>query len=577
MAINRNIYNNNFLDVNSNKNGLLFTNRYDEPTYLTIRVDFFPEYLTEKNDPELTDFHGFVENTKLTMTYNDMPNPLFDANGDYSTYKYLRDNLGDVTRAKLLKNLIKGFADLTWKCPYYIKSIEGLDEILNVDPKRGSRIKSDAVITLKFEEGLDQRITMLKNLYKKIAWDDVYQRWILPDMMRFFKMNIYISEFRIFHTPNITKIKNDVKKSENKLLEYAQDAIEKNIKKFDSTVFNYFKYIDNINLNRNIPTMCLSCRMCEFDISDTFSHLSELSTYNISDPLTDLEMKIKVGNIIEHSKYNLFGYDDLNMIGNIFINDTDFVDVSNGKSNYVTYNNDISDESLRIIKDGGVAINYRNRTGIDIEKYNETDVLKDLRDNAKLNMYQSVLKSAAEYNKYEQDGKGSSYIGRVIKNSSKNALAWVRNKVKDEVFKLMNKDIIKGWSLNDLKSALKSENIFAMYNIFKTNAESIKTQYPEISKATNGNIDLDIFKDILKNIASSEATDDNDVVMKNISQNLLDYGDEIGAESIDDYMNALRSIIDRIEYSSATSTKIENNIDIEMPQISAATNKKIAL
>lgn len=576
MAINRNIYNNNFLDVNSNKNGLLFTNRYDEPTYLTIRVDFFPEYLTEKNDPELTDFHGFVENTKLTMTYNDMPNPLFDANGDYSTYKYLRDNLGDEKRADLLKNLIKGFADLTWKCPYYIKSIEGLDEILNVDPKRGSRIKSDAVITLKFEEGLDQRITMLKNLYKKIAWDDVYQRWILPDMMRFFKMNIYISEFRIFHMPDVIKAKNDVKKSKNKFLEFAEDTLE-NIRNFDSTNFNYIKYIDNINLNRNIPTMCLSCRMCEFDISDTFSHLSELSTYNISDPLTDLEMKIKVGNIIEHSKYNLFGYDDLNMIGNIFINDTDFVDVSNGKSNYVKYNNDISDASLRIIKDGGVAINYRNRTGIDIEKYNETDVLKDLRDKAKLNMYQSVLKSAAEYDKYEQDGKGSSYIGRVIKNSSKNALAWVRNKVDDEVFKLMNKDLIKGWSLNDLKNALKSENIFAMYNIFKTNAESIKTQYPEISKATNGNIDLDIFKDILKNIASSEATDNNDVVMKNISQNLLDYGDEIGAESIDDYMNALRSIIDRIEYSSATSTKIENNIDIEMPQISAATNKKIAL
>ena len=576
MALNRNIYNNNFLDVNSNKNGLLFTNRYDEPTYLTIRVDFFPEYLTEKNDPELTDFHGFVENTKLTMTYNDMPNPLFDANGDYSTYKYLRDNLGDVTRANLLKNLIKGFADLTWKCPYYIKSIEGLNEILNVDPKRGSRIKSDAVITLKFEEGLDQRITMLKNLYKKIAWDDVYQRWILPDMMRFFKMNIYISEFRIFHTPDVIKAKNDVKKSKNKFLEFAEDTLE-NIRNFDSTKFNYIKYIDNINLNKNIPTMCLSCRMCEFDISDTFSHLSELSTYNISDPLTDLEMKIKVGNIIEHSKYNLFGYDDLNMIGNIFVNDTDFVDVSNGKSNYVTYNNDISDESLSIIKDGGVAINYRNRTGIDIEKYNETDVLKDLRDKAKLNIYQSVLKSAAEYDKYEQDGKGSSYIGRVIKNSSKNALAWVRNKVDDEVFKLMNKDLIKGWSLNDLKNALKSENIFAMYNIFKTNAESIKTQYPEISKATNGNIDLDIFKDILKNIASSEATDNNDVVMKNISQNLLDYGDEIGAESIDDYMNALRSIIDRIEYSSATLTKIENNIDIEMPQISAATNKKIAL
>ena len=47
MALNREIYTNGFLKRTldpESKIGLLFDNRYDEPTYLTILVDFFPEY-----------------------------------------------------------------------------------------------------------------------------------------------------------------------------------------------------------------------------------------------------------------------------------------------------------------------------------------------------------------------------------------------------------------------------------------------------------------------------------------------------------------------------------------------------
>ena len=34
-----------------------------------------------------------------------------------------------------------------------------------------------------------------------------------------------------------------------------------------------------------------------------------------------------------------------------------------------------------------------------------------------------------------------------------------------------------------------------MYNIFKTNAMAIKDMYPEVSVATNGNLDVEIFID----------------------------------------------------------------------------------
>jgi len=43
------------------------------------------------------------------------------------------------------------------------------------------------------------KIRTLMELYRKAAWDDEYQRWILPENMRQFKMIIYIFERRTFH------------------------------------------------------------------------------------------------------------------------------------------------------------------------------------------------------------------------------------------------------------------------------------------------------------------------------------------------------------------------------------------
>jgi hypothetical protein len=47
-------------------------------------------------------------------------------------------------------------------------------------------------------EGLDLKIRTLMEFYRKAAWDDVYQRWILPENMRQFKMIIYVFERRTF-------------------------------------------------------------------------------------------------------------------------------------------------------------------------------------------------------------------------------------------------------------------------------------------------------------------------------------------------------------------------------------------
>lgn len=37
-------------------------------------------------------------------------------------------------------------------------------------------------------------------MYRKAAYDDVWQRWILPDIYRYFKMIIYVFDRRILQT-----------------------------------------------------------------------------------------------------------------------------------------------------------------------------------------------------------------------------------------------------------------------------------------------------------------------------------------------------------------------------------------
>lgn len=61
--------------------------------------------------------------------------------------------------------------------PYYFKSVEGLSGLLKVDPTAGIRVTPEnGVLTIKCHEALDLRITELLSMYRKIAWDDVYQR-----------------------------------------------------------------------------------------------------------------------------------------------------------------------------------------------------------------------------------------------------------------------------------------------------------------------------------------------------------------------------------------------------------------
>lgn len=365
---------NGFLTQNSQFKPNFFARAFDEPTYLSFRIEFM------FNDPEMAirntayNNQGIYDTALVTAFYSQMydymPEPFLNdfftisdkgamiptdtsVGISYSTENYFDFNLGDHGRAMLLHTFKRALKDIQENFPYYFTSLSGIDTLTAINPEDGVRVK-EGVITLECMEGLDLKITQLLQLYRKIVWDDVYQRWILPDMMRYFGMRIYVSEIRLFSD---VKNENDkvgtwdfrneayrnmtyngqvdesgggflglVKKGSNiltqatavsqsflgtksiitKALNYTSGTVNTALSAYDSIAgaLNQLEYCNNA-INEVMPTLCFECHMCEFDITDTLSHISTLNSSNHDTSSPKPQIKIKVGQVREKQSYPL--------------------------------------------------------------------------------------------------------------------------------------------------------------------------------------------------------------------------------------------------------------------------------
>ena len=324
----------------------VFSRIFDEPTYLTFRIEFdFSKDLIQ-NNASTSDSNGSIIGADA---FNYMPEPLLslnDSGKSYSTYKYLLSALGEERRAAYIKQFVKSLEDIQYNYPFYFTSITGLDSLARIKPEKGIRLLDgdNNKLTIKCLEGLDQKITQLMQLYRKAAWDDVYQRWILPDMMRFFTMRIYVSEMKLFHTMSKASNKNKgafVVDFSSDVSRYARSrdqltssgnllgglnnflnsaaAISTNMLGDGSTITKVLSGANSITetvdtvlnsirgdmflcdnaINDIMPTMCFECHMCEFDIESTLSHLSNLSSSKNGTSAAEPSISIKVGRLIE--------------------------------------------------------------------------------------------------------------------------------------------------------------------------------------------------------------------------------------------------------------------------------------
>lgn len=239
----------------------LYSKTYDEPTYLTFTVFFRRENL----GAVYTGYDAFP--MPLLSTYVE---DNYDNRTQYSTLNYLRDT-NEFVRAELLDRFINGLNHLQSYYQWYFQGISGLGNLLQVNPTTGRRVQEDGTLTMTMLEGLDQKMFDLLNTYKQIAWDAKWQRWILPDMMRYFSMDIYVTEYRTFHKSNV------------------QNAQAPNNQAL-ATILNM--------VEATMPTWKITCERCEFDINSIHRNVD---SYNVNETPNEktIEFDIKVGNVQE--------------------------------------------------------------------------------------------------------------------------------------------------------------------------------------------------------------------------------------------------------------------------------------
>jgi hypothetical protein len=199
---------------------------YEDPTYLGFKivVDFGnggidPEFGTPTSplfNPSSYTGSGFAASNPFGQSqYSIRPNGnvIF-----YSAQSYLQEREGNFDlgpgvvnrnkRADAIAQFSKSFRDLLENYPWFIQSIDGLDELTKV--KRGgytsaagysefdpSRTKGK-VLTFNCLESLNLRMLALSELYKQATFDPDYMRDLVPRNLRRFRMYIFVTEIRNF-------------------------------------------------------------------------------------------------------------------------------------------------------------------------------------------------------------------------------------------------------------------------------------------------------------------------------------------------------------------------------------------
>jgi hypothetical protein len=485
--------------------GLGFNSRYDQPTYTSFRLQFGGGYLGPYQ--ELREEAWYNSAQAYIQNYDRMPHPLLMKGTDtdienresYSSIDYLKDS-NEFTRAKMLEEFRTKLHSLQTYNQWYFQKIEGVQELLKVNPTQGQRIPDDTKLTITAIDGLDGRMTHLLNLYKKIVWDDVYQRWVLPDMMRYFTLKIYLSEYREFHTPNQYGGNGTAERTAN-----SGEELQLHL-------------LDDI-----LPTWIIECQMCEFDLEDvTYEALNGLDVGSDPEP-AQVTFKIKVGNIKEKQIYPVFT--------NMYLYDQ----YLNGYERAVEKdpaNPDYDYDSTA--KDSGV----------------EHGNAKTIFGVAQNHDYPNTKRGESEYHTsgtpYNEMANDKSLFGAIPKggpgpdgvfftNDDKETVSdkpetWVNNAIDFGTSYLKNlgtKYVDKakmtsipglGVSFEDAKAALESKNIVTALGIIRRGINTVAAGYIEPSELLSGEIVDDIFQKYLTGVISKATTEteDKSMILRNL-------------------------------------------------------------
>ena len=124
---------------------------------------------------------------------------------------------GEYERAQNLKDFIFMLSEISSNEPWYFKSIEGLDAVMDRTwIKEGVKLEDkQGSINIKcIRDSVDSRIMTMLQLYQSACWSQTWRREVIPSNLRKFDMGIYI-----FQAPtkgsSYNTINKDIKGADN--------------------------------------------------------------------------------------------------------------------------------------------------------------------------------------------------------------------------------------------------------------------------------------------------------------------------------------------------------------------------
>jgi len=449
---------------------------FDEPTYYTFKMFFYSD--------------DDKDNATTNINFDRMPQPLFsnqfqrqmDARNYYSTTQYLWD-MDEEVRFQMIQEFKAKWNQLQEQFQWYFQSISGLNSLMSVVPGRGKRVAQDARITVKTLEGLDQKITYLLNLYRKIAWDDDYQRWILPDMMRYFRITIYITEFRTFHRSNFVP-GSTISQETGQRYKQGPEEVQPMI----------MSVIQNMT-----PLYVLDLERCEFDL-ESFNIMPD--SINVGEAeMRELEFGIKVGNFKERYINPIFN----TILSDLMINGFGRT-AQTEETIRLTSNPQKASEGAALIgrAHGDSLATQTHQSGKPFVQTGNIDNIHNANPNYDIDV-QSV-----------NPVQPSTWLGNTLTLGKTLVKNLVESKI-DE-FKIMKIPGL-GISFNEALAAIQSKNVFTLFGaVRKALNDEVAGTLP--SDKLEGELVDTQFKSFLKGISESEATD-GDAIELQAAANLV--------------------------------------------------------
>lgn len=517
-----------------------FQTRLDEPTYLGFALDFgafLRSYLPG----------NWTSDSFVSTNYDELPQALFcppsnydedwNARTSYCAYSYLMDR-NENLRVAMLIEFLAGWDELQREYQYYFQEISGLSTLLKPNPKDGIRVK-DGKIKIKCIEGIDLKVKYLLNLYRKIAWDDTYQRWVLPDIYRYFKFYIYISEVRTFHESNLGE-QNQVSNSvTSKLGQKLTGALSDKLLggaipglSADSAEEMILSVANGL-----APTIKIECSMCEFVLD---SWLEDGYSIN-NDKAEETTFEISVKNINVDSYYHLEGFD--RMISDM-------------------YDRVLSKRIAEEFLDGNPEVPY--------DSYANRSMMLPEAD------------KVHSYDPNAQSGSSRTWINNMI-NWGK---AFVTNLVKDKINDLKTMNIVGSLSLTGIINAIQSKDLVTVFGAVRS-AFQKNTGIVGYSELTG----KDLMTNLVKGIASSTATSPEQEALVEAAKDMLKdpYQIEISSQlSDEEILQRLANYQLKDTYDKSTGNDrshateldggpdgnlVPNNSDAEAPDMNLVPNK----